>query len=74
MIVASQEPTPMPGGQPNRCELSHDLNNALGVILARCEALRDLLGGNALALQHVTGIFQTAQTMAEDIRARRFRS
>jgi hypothetical protein len=74
VIMASHYQTPVPGRQPNRCELSHDLNNALHVIVARGEALTDLLGGNAEALQHITAILRTAQSMAEDIRTRRFRS
>ena len=64
---------PKPAPEPDHCELFHDLNNSLGVIVGRAEALADLLANDAKALQHVSAILRIAKSMADEIRAQGFR-
>lgn len=45
--------------------IAHDFNNLLGVILGFCELLRDRIGGDPVAAQHLDQIQKAGQTSAE---------
>lgn len=58
------EPKPDPASA-----LSHDLNNALGIIIGRCDLLLALMANHPDS-QHVLIIRETATRMAEQMRSR----
>jgi hypothetical protein len=70
--AACSKEIPGPVAQFEPCSLSHDLNNYLGVIIGRAEALAVLVANDGAAWEHVIGIMRTANTMADAIRTRKF--